>query len=217
MRRNNYVYLFGGLSILLLLEPALAGYMTDTVASLVASVGICAVLVFGVFTFTRHRSAFYVGIVLAVGLIAMSILQHRWDYPAIRAAELCLLLAFLVIAIWLAGEDVLFSGHYDFNRIVGAVCIYQLLGLIWAVLYAGVEIVSPGALGDLTMASGSEIRDFIYFSFVTLTTLGYGDYAPQGPLVRALAYSEAVVGQLYVAIVIASLVGARLAEKSDDR
>jgi hypothetical protein len=212
--RNNYLYLFGGMAILLVVTPALAEYLPHATMSILASIGYSAVLIFGLFTFTHHRIALYVGIGLSVALIAMSGMSHAFDNIAFQFVVQILFLIYLGMATWLAGEDVLFSGHYDINRMVGAVCIYQLLGMIFAVLYRTIFLFSPSDFADIAQGGDPTFYDFVYFSFVTLTTLGYGDLAPDGPLFRALAYSEAVVGQLYIATVIASLVGARLAEQS---
>ena len=97
------------------------------------------------------------------------------------------------------------------NRVVGALCIYLLLGVLWAVLFAFVELVEPTAFLDRGREVGGPIEHFLYYSFVTLTTLGYGDITPVHPVARTLAYLEAVIGQLYIAVLIAGLVGRHVA------
>ena len=100
------------------------------------------------------------------------------------------------------------------NKIVGSVTIYLLIGIIWALLYGLVEQVFTGSFsGNLLNVGGSQFWDLIYFSFVTLTTLGYGDILPMNTYARTLAYMEAIAGQFYIAILVASLVGAHLSER----
>lgn len=89
-----------------------------------------------------------------------------------------------------------------------AINVYLLLGMLFAFLYNIVTIVEPGAISggmlDTRPASGDQA--FLYYSFVTMTTLGYGDILPKIQIAAALAYVQALIGQLYVAILIARLV-----------
>ena len=91
------------------------------------------------------------------------------------------------------------------QRIQGSVAIYLLLGLTWASAYELLHILRPGAwTGAASEAPISQT--WIYYSFVTLTTMGYGDITPVHPVARSLAILEAVTGQLYLAITLARLV-----------
>ena len=110
----------------------------------------------------------------------------------------------------------MFSGDIDGNKIVGAICIYILLGLIWAFAYLLMQEVFPGSFvisEDDTWQHN--LGDAVYFSMVTLTTLGYGDITPQEPVVRFMSYLEAVTGVFYTTVLVASLIGIRLAHYSD--
>ena len=103
--------------------------------------------------------------------------------------------------------------------ILGAMCAYLLLGMVWAMVFSLIEILVPGSFlhGGQALAEGFQgsrlqvISSFIYYSFVTLTTLGYGDITPRSSPAAALSSLEAVTGQLYVAILIARLVGLHIA------
>ena len=90
---------------------------------------------------------------------------------------------------------------------IGALCLYLLLGVLWTILFAFVELARPAAFHYAKDVPGDALENFMYYSFVTLTTLGYGDLTPVHPVARTLAYLEAVVGQLYIAVLVASLVG----------
>ncbi len=102
------------------------------------------------------------------------------------------------------------------NTIAGSVCVYLLIGLSWGLLYMSIALASPGsfaaggqAIGqfDVERIRQGVLLEFVYFSFETLTTLGYGDIIPHSPVVRSLAILEALIGPLYLTILVARLVG----------
>lgn len=100
----------------------------------------------------------------------------------------------------------------------GAVVGYLLLGIIWSLLYSAAETAFPGSfatpmLGGSDGVSGRVDRGTLgYFSFITLATVGYGDVTPTTPLAQTLAWTEAVTGQLYLAILVAGLVGFKVTQ-----
>jgi hypothetical protein len=96
------------------------------------------------------------------------------------------------------------------HRILGAVAVYLLIGVIWAEAYDLVETIAPGALSVPAPHPPHDVAHFVYYSFATLTTVGYGDVVAVHPAARSLATLEAVVGQLYSAILVARLVGLSL-------
>ena len=111
------------------------------------------------------------------------------------------------------------------DRVAGAIAVYLLLGLLWALAYGIISASNPEAfkgLASFTLEESGAQQDFIYFSFVTLTTLGYGDMSPVTPFAKTLAWFEAVFGQLYLAVTIARLVSlevthsAALSDKDDE-
>lgn len=108
------------------------------------------------------------------------------------------------------------------DAILGAVCGYLLLGIIWSLLYSAVEAVSPGAFhmpaggAESAMTARPDSSALGYYSFITLATVGYGDVTPATPLARTLAWMEAVTGQLYLAILVAGLVGFKVTQAMKD-
>ena len=119
----------------------------------------------------------------------------------------CVLLAGIVL------RRVTGRGEVTRHRIEGAVAAYLLLGLAWTFAYLLCNALLPGAFSGAVL-SGSDGEDafgrFLYFSFVTLTTVGYGDIAPAVPTTQMLAVSEALIGQLFPAILLARLVSMEL-------
>jgi hypothetical protein len=103
------------------------------------------------------------------------------------------------------------SSIVDRDRIFAVIAGYLMLGIIWAYLYGIVEALAPGSFsmgGDGHISNvGDGNVELLYFSFVTLTTLGYGDVSPVLPFAQSLAVLEAATGILYIAVLVASLMG----------
>ena len=120
---------------------------------------------------------------------------------------LATLLIFFIGAFFIAAKEVLFVGEIDFNSVVGSLSLYLLLGLIWAVIYLILLVADPSSFSGMEMQSWQQIFPrVIYYSFVTLTTLGYGDILPTTRIAEFFVYMEAVIGVFYMAIIVASLV-----------
>lgn len=117
-------------------------------------------------------------------------------------------LVFFLQAIVYSARQVFLAGTVDLNKIVGAVCIFLLLAVLWAILFQFLEVLTPESFSGIAAdPEHIHFHKFVYFSMVTLTTLGYGDIAPATPLAGILATLEAVVGVFYIAILVAALVG----------
>lgn len=111
---------------------------------------------------------------------------------------------FLTMSIFLLIKKIFSTEKVSSDTIKGGICIYLLIGFLWALLYYIVTFFNPHAFS--TPAVQDDISLF-YFSFVTLTTVGYGDIHPISKMAMVLSNMEALVGQLYLAIFIARLVG----------
>ncbi len=96
------------------------------------------------------------------------------------------------------------NGPVTHSRIQGAIAVYLLFGVGWAHAYHITELLHPGSFNPA--GAMSSVSDFAYFSFVTLSTLGYGDITPARPIARSLSVGESLTGQLYLAVLIARLV-----------
>jgi len=171
----------------------------------VADILLTLILVSGVVAVAEHRKlAIALGIMstLVIAILAIESFTPVDLLPMLR--RLSTVSAFLVLAI-AVGINVFASGHAIGDRVFGAIVLYLLLGLIWGVMYATLGAYSPGAFDGHPGVTGG-LADWMYFSFVTLTTVGYGDITPVATSARSLAMLEALTGQLYPAIIIARLV-----------
>jgi Ion channel len=166
------------------------------------------VLVVAVFIVSGSGAAL-AGILTAVALIVVSTVL-RLRYPSaldIYLDAAAWLIAGVTLSIVVA-RAVFAPGNVTFHRIIGAVLLYLNIGLIFTALFCLVALRVPdaftglGPLQDNLAVAGN----LIYFSFVTLTSVGYGDIAPLHPFTRGLANVEAIIGQLYPATLLARLV-----------
>jgi len=149
---------------------------------------------------------------LAVLIVGLMIVEIEFAGRLMTAAQLFTFFIFVAITTHLAWRQVMFTGSITQNTIFGAICIYFLIGLLFAFAYLTLELFAPGSMYGLPdVAWQTNLEESIYYSMVTLTTLGYGDVTPAVPLTRFLAYFEATVGIFYTTVLIASLVGLRLA------
>jgi hypothetical protein len=106
-------------------------------------------------------------------------------------------------------------GRITYHRVVGAVLLYLIIGTTFVALYGFVALATPQAFTNLPALHGNfaVAGNLVYFSFVTLTTTGYGDIAPLHPFARSLANVEAIIGQIYPATLLARLVTLELAHE----
>ncbi|MEM7409455.1 MAG: ion channel [Myxococcota bacterium] len=182
-------------------------------------IGLSVVLVAALFTISRRRAVLVAGLLLGVPALVFD--WASWITASRGFAMLSSLAAsgFLALVTATLGARLLATDRVTSDTILGGACLYLLLGILWVTLYSFAEIAQPGSLwiegAPLTDGSvpGETFRhpEILYFSFVTLTTLGYGDIVPRSDAMRALAAGEAIVGQLYITIFIARLVGLHLA------
>ncbi len=173
-------------------------------------------------TVKRSGSSRFVSFSLVLLSAFMWTLAFTCNFPPFNTlyfqiASFAVTLLFFITAGSIMWQDI-FSGEPTANRICGAVCLYLLIGFCFAMLHVMIILASPTAYKDslvtsqsLTTANELTARHrypvFVYFSFCTLTTAGYGDIIPVSRLARSVSWLEAVTGQLYLAILVARLVG----------
>ena len=167
--------------------------------SVLVDLGWTALCLAGVAALSKRRAVKAALFVLVVAATAV-----RWGPFSVQATVAASLLSVAAMTFVVFGQAFR-AGPVNLHRIKGAVAAYLLLGLTWALAYELVALLAAGAFAG-TGLGGSERPDFIYFSFVTLTTVGYGDVTPIHPVARSLAVTEALTGQLYPAILLARLV-----------
>ena len=203
--RGRFVYLlvFMFLSMLLfpLLEEATYG---PTVMQVIYSFMLLAAL----YAVAAVRWVFRVGICLFFAALA----SHWWIVaslsPVSVVAGLLIEIVFFCYVAFGLLSHVFGHERVTGDTIAGAVCVFFLIGLIWALAYQGIYFFDHGAFNNVTAKSFSPAStvNLMYYSFATLTTLGYGDITPVSKPARMIAVTEALIGQIYLTVLVARLV-----------
>ena len=190
------------LVVMILVLPALK---PEGTLGIVGDIVFSLLLISGAASIPRRRLTF-----LLMSVVATAALLIRWaswvapevieeDWRALSSLVSVALLTAVVLA------QVFRAGPVTRYRIQGAMAVYLLLGLTWAIGYQLLALRRPGAFAG-SGVEGDLPQRWLYYSFVTLTTVGYGDITPVHPVARSLAVLEALTGQLYPAILLARLV-----------
>ncbi len=182
-------------------------------------------------------------LVLAVSMLAMTTRQHSpWPIILMAATALAITWACNVVpgpqirltAISMIGVMMAYTAGYLLNHIVrrkevtantisAALCAYLMIGYVWAFMYSILETLAPGsfnfnvALFDISADKQHvfwQLYYFMYYSFTSLTTLGLGDIVPATPLARGLTALEAMIGQIYLVVLVSRLVGLHITQTS---
>ena len=147
----------------------------------------------------------------ALGFLLEIIFRYN-KFPQAENIQLFVLIlyaVFLALAIVILIKKMMQIKVITSDTIKGGISIYFLIGLLWMIFYTFASNINP----DSISIAGNNTVDLFYYSYTTLTTLGYGDITPEGDIVKLLAIAEAFIGQIYLAIFIAQLVGLNIAQK----
>jgi len=204
-------YRFQSLLVFLLLLLAVIPFLeinalTDIVMTILFLVALLA--------FTERRNLLFLCVVLVLISRGSSWGAYWTGNETLIVISKLLNVAFILIVSGFILTIVFRSREITLETLAGAICVYLFIGLFWADVYALVEIANPGSFSLLKDGAQETMNivahstsQFNYFSFVTLSTLGYGDITPQTRPAQSLAAMEAILGQLFLAVLIARLVG----------
>jgi hypothetical protein len=212
---------FGALLVTLVSTFVVAPFFRDEAVGVSSlSVVFTAVLLAGAYAVSLRRRVFYVGLAIGIPAIALEWISNFVLTTPLVIANLVTFGVFVLYVAAVVFNEILEEDHVTLDTIFGGICIYLMLGIAWVMAYAALEYWQPGsflvggmALQELHPELQVRFPEFLYFSFVTITTLGYGDIVPQTPPARAASTAEAIVGQLYIAIFVARLVGMYIVSK----
>jgi hypothetical protein len=145
---------------------------------------------------------------LMLGVLVFTIASTVSDNRATAAIKWGLLAAFFALTVIKLFSYLRNSVTVGQAHLATAISIYLLLGMLWFAVYSAIDAISPNSISHSSTASTERSSELLYFSLITLTTVGYGDVLPMQGEVRILAALEGLTGVLYVAITVAVLVGA---------
>jgi len=203
--------------LLLVTQPIFSGH---AFAQIFATATISLVLLSALYAFRTTKTYFTIALILMVPSIGSRFVLQFTSNPTLEmvgAVSSCL---FLTVTVFALVSRLFTVKRVTFDIISAAICAYLLIGGAWAYAFAIVELRHPGSFsaalfqrptGNMAPLLAS-LHTFIYYSFVCLTTTGFGDILPVSEGARSLSVMEAVFGQLYMAILIARLVGLEIAQ-----
>ncbi|MGK7883586.1 MAG: ion channel [Crocosphaera sp.] len=200
---NGYKYLFIDLILLFLLIPFASLHRS---LSIIVSFCFLVTLLLGLNTLAFPKKVIFLFRFFAtLGFLSDIIIfpdsQYLTDLSSLMSYSFYGI--FYILVILAIGSRISHEEEVNLNVVRGGVCIYLLLGVFWFFLYRILVFIDVNAFSFPDNISKDSL---FYFSFTTLTTLGYGDILPKNPFAMTLANAEALVGQIYPAVVIAKLV-----------
>lgn len=214
---DNFNFLFYALIFLLFSVAAVEQFASGVGQRLIVAATVIT-LILSVWSIRQKKIWFRTGLGITILLLIVVTVGFIFEAAKLDIVHILIMLCFFIFTTVIAARQVLFTGEITGNKIIGAICIFFLLGLIWAMMYLLLLEFDPNSLNNIAQDKWyNNVSQVVYFSFVTLTTLGYGDVSPVLPVARFLAYIEALMGQFYIAVMVASLVGVRIASLSATR
>jgi len=206
--RSRFLFIVLVIMLVILVTPFIRH--AGTLGWLTASMLIAMIPLASYYALSTNRKRAAVLLLLSLPFVLLDAVHLFYAAPYLSVIMYSFgTLLYLYIVILLL-KDLLTRTTITTDMIYCAISIYLLIGIMWAGVYGLLESLAPGSF---SAPSGSV--DYIYFSFVTLTTVGYGDVAPLTILAKRLAVFEAGMGGIYMAIIVALIVGRYLSPQTD--
>ena len=206
VRNYNFFVLLIGLLLFLVLTPIVQSSAAGSIRLFILW-ALCLTLFVQVWSMIDDARLFKLGMSLTILSFLLTTINQLFHMDLLKLISLAIFMIFFGLATLIAAREVFSKNIITFNTFAGSFCLYLLLGMIWSIAYMIIYQLQPMSFRGLDRVIGSGELEFIYFSYVTLTSLGYGDIVAFTPIARALAYLEVLVGQFYMAILVGTLVG----------
>jgi len=205
---GRFLFLLICLVSFLVLRPFLEGYVR---VKLLMDIFITFLLVSGAYAVSQKRVTFIIALCLVTPAVLVQWSSYLLPQDFLNMMTRLFSLIFFVYVAVVILNYLFHEEKVTSDVIYGAICVYLLIGLAWGIGYSLLEIYRPSSfeLGNIPKAN---VTRLFYFSYTTMTTLGYGDITPLSPPAQFLSVMEALTGQLYLAIIIARLVGMHISQ-----
>lgn len=221
IRRSSNLGRFGSMLVVLVVLMVVSSVTRHKGEGLeLLSLIFSALLAAGVYSVSGRPAFVYCAIGLALPALTFEWFSNYYTTTWTVVVNLTLMGLFVAFVASVILYEILDEEGVSLDTIFGGIVVYLLLGVGWAFGYAIIMHLNPGSFplegqGLQTLRESFEFlpQELIYFSFVTMTTLGYGDMSPTNPIARTFAILQAVTGQLYVAIFIARLVALHITQR----
>jgi Ion channel len=204
---HSYAVLLGVILVSLIFQSSAPDERWSRVV--IVALQACTLLL-ALWTSRTPERDFRWGLVAAASALVATLILVSSDNPKLHNGGVLVVGALVVLVVPAVVAHGVFHGIRTRGRVTlqaayGALCVYLLVGMLFAFCFGAVAVLQHGAL--FSNGTEGDLQDHLYFSFITITTVGYGDLAPAGDLARSLSILEALIGQLYLVTVVAVIVG----------
>ena len=209
--QKRFLILLVLILVMIVLTPFLDVFVETRIMMDILLTAIFFTIIFAIKTKRIH--------VIIASILVLPLIISTWSVYFYDSTHLSLLTRifgalFFGYAVVLILQEIARSAEVSRETIFAAVVAYLLIALMWSFLYMILELAVPGSFSFPDQSSRQEMMQFEYFSFVTITTLGYGDITALSNRASALALLEALIGQIYMVVLVAWLVGMYVSRRS---
>lgn len=199
---GRFTFLLISIVLMFTLRPFLENFIG---ISILVDIFFTLILISGIYAVSPTKRIFRVAMVIAFPALLISWSDYFLEVPFLNPASEIFGGIFYVFMVVIIISYLFKEKQITTDVIAGAVCAYFMLGMMWASIYAILEFLRPGSF-DIPQSLHGESSPFTYYSYITLTTLGYGDITPISSEARSFSLLEAITGQIYLATLVARLV-----------
>ena len=194
---------------LMILEPLFYDYMG---IKILVDLIFSAIMLSSIYAVSYRKYATIIAVFLALPVLIISWSSHFVDIPWHQYGKDFFGILFFLFIICIILSYIFRQDEVTREILFAGIVVYLILGLMWSYIFQFIETFHPGSF-LLPQGQDTDFHGiFSYYSFVTLTTLGYGDITPVTPPARSLSIVEAITGQMYVAVLIARLMGTHISQ-----
>ena len=212
--KERFLFLLVSLLCFFVVSPLLSGFLGIQV---LFDVFLTAMLIAALYTSSQKKYSFLICTLLVLPLLAATWSPYFMEIPFMYLAGQCFGIVFFAFMVVTILSFVFKQYDITLDVIYGAVVVYLFIAIMWTYLFRVVEVLQPGSF-TITQALAEETRlTFLYYSIVTITTLGYGDITPVTDVAKSFSALEAVIGQIYLVILVARLVGINIAQSMNKK
>ncbi len=210
---GRFGFLLISILIMLILRPFVEGYIG---LQALLAIFMSAIVISVLYAVSEQKRVLMIALAIAIPTLIIKWSSYFVNISAIHLASDVIGVVFTVYATIIILSYVFSEKKISADVIFAAISGYFLIGLMWAFIFSALEFLIPGSFQG-PQVEASRLSHAYYYSFTTLTTLGYGDITPVSAPARSFSVLEAITGQLYIAILIAGLVGIKISQSLEQR
>lgn len=211
--QGRFFFLLASLILLIIVAPFLREYAVASWLIGLSSVFILAAVIHAVQHERKITIVFFS--VMAILTVVFSFLELLYHTPLFNLVSMSLYIVFFLASIFALHSEVYGSDEITGDSLYGSICVYLLIGVMYGSVYMFLETLHPGSFQHNVSLEKQTFtqHQMYYYSFVTLTTLGFGDILPTSLMAKSITMIESITGIFYLAILVSRLVAQQLRGK----